>query len=273
VARDDVTPSETGTAAVEPVVAPLPSLRDERPARVFENRFSIVYFLLALVVSGAIAGLGVLLNQPDVNSGPEWSEWKPTEQGIDGARQIASHIAAQYRLPSGDQLTANLISPISVGGVSLTQIAVRNGTGSRDVSFYGTGRSVPYTLCGLGDRCAITEGTASRERQRLIRRQALELALYSFKYLKNVDYVLAYLPPAKGQQVSQVVFLRETDLRPLLKRSLVATLPSRGPFVSGRRTPEGEIVDRYTAERVYAVTFQQIPDGTALIVLTPRELA
>jgi hypothetical protein len=273
VAPDDVTPSETGTAAVEPVVAQLPSLREERPPRAFENRFSIVYFLLALVVSGAIAGLGVLLNQPDANSGPEWSAWKPTEQGIAGARQIGSHIAGQYRLPSGDQLTANLISPISVSGVPLTQIAVRNGTGARDVSFYGTGRSVPYTLCGLGERCSITEGTASRERQRLIRRQALELALYSFKYLKNVDLVLAYLPPPKSQQVSQALFLRKADLRAFLEHPLATTLPSRGPFVSSRRTPEAEIVDRFTAERVYAVTFQQIPDGTALIVLTPRELA
>lgn len=216
--------------------------------------------------------LGILLNGPSANSGPAWSVWNPTTGGIEGAREIAQHVGARYRLPSGNQITANLVSPLSVSGVELSRIAVRNGTGQRDVTFYDSGDNVPYTLCGLGERCSITEGTATRQRQQLLRRQALELALYSFKYL-DAKSVLAYLPPPKGQGVSNVVFLQKNQLAPALERPLGATLPGGGPFVAGQLTPTADIVDRVTAERVFAVTFQSIPDGTALVVLTPRELA
>jgi hypothetical protein len=266
MAPDDVTMVE------QPLVTPAPGPSEEHKPRAFEGRFSLAYFGLAVILSACIATLGILLKGPSAGSGPQWSVWKPSGDGIDGARQIASHVAGRYRLPSGSQLTANLVSPLSVSGVRLAQIAVRNGTKERDVKFYSAERSVPYTLCGLGDGCSILEGKASRERQRLIRRQALELALYSFKYL-GVESVLAYLPPAKGQSVSNVVFLRKIDVGGALTRPLEWTLPTQGPFTSDRMTPDGQTVDRLTAERVFGVNFQQIPDGTALVVLSPRELA
>lgn len=269
MAPDDV---KSGTAAVEPpLVTPAPAPREVRRPRAFENRFSLAYFGLALIVSASIATLGILLKGPSAGSGPEWSSWQPTANGIDGARQIAQHVGARYRLPSGSQITANLVSPLEVSGVRLSQIAVRNGTEARDVQFYNARRNAPYTLCGLGAGCAILEGKASRERQRLIRRQALELALYSFQYL-SVDSVLAYLPPPKGKQVEDVVFLRKADVSPALQQPLALTLPAPAPFVSGRITPDAGVVDSLTAERVFKVTFQQIPDGTALVVLSPREL-
>lgn len=266
MAPDDVTTVE------QPLATSPPAPRAEQRPRPFENRFSLAYFGLALIVSASIATLGILMKDRPSSSQAQWSVWKPSTDGIDGARQIAAHVALRYRLPSGSQATANLVSPLSVSGVRLAQIAVRNGTGARDVKFYDTERSVPFTLCGLGEGCSIIEGKASRERQRLIRRQALELALYSFKYLR-VDSVLAYLPPAKGQSVSNAVFLRKIDMGGALTRPLEWTLPAQGTFTSDRTTPDAQTVDRLTAERVFGVNFQQIPDGTALVVLSPRELA
>jgi hypothetical protein len=270
VAANDV---KSGITAVEPpLVTPAPAPRQGRRPRAFETRFSLAYFGLAIIVSASIVTLGILLKGPNAGSGPEWSAWKPTAKGIDGARQIAKHVGARYRLPGGNQITANLVSPLSVDGVRLSQIAVRNGTETRDVNFYDTQQNAPYTLCGLGGGCSITEGKPSSERQRLIRREALELALYTFKYL-SVNSVLAYLPPPSGQRVEDVVFLRKVDLGPALGRPLAVTLPSTAPFVSGRVTADAGVVDRLTADRIFKVSFQQIPDGTAIVVLSPRELA
>ena len=58
-----------------------------------------------------------------------------------------------------------------------------------------TSDSVMYVLCGTGENCAIDEGEPSADRYRLLRREALELALYSFKYT-DADSVIALLPPS-----------------------------------------------------------------------------
>ena len=50
-------------------------------------------------------------------------------------------------------------------------------------------------LCGLGSECSIATGTRDRARERLVRREALELALYTFKYVPSVNAVIAYMPP------------------------------------------------------------------------------
>ena len=53
-----------------------------------------------------------------------------------------------------------------------------------------------YILCGLGKNCSIEGGKASQTRGRLVRREALEAALYTFKFVPSVDSVLAFMPPA-----------------------------------------------------------------------------
>jgi hypothetical protein len=277
VAADDLKPTESGSAAVE-TTPPLQAAKRKRapvPARAYENRFSVAYVSLAVVVAGAIIGLALVLKQHGANTAA-WSSWQPTASGLAGARQIGEHVAAHYRLPSGAQVVAPLIAPLNVNTVPISRIAVRNGTGADagDVNFYDARFPVntPYTLCGLGDRCAITEGKASPARGQLIRREALELALYTFRYMHGVDSLLAYLPPTKGNQLTNVVFLRKIDLKPLLDRPLAATLQGDGPFITGRPVPQGNLVSKLTNSRVFRFSFQQIPDGTALVVLSPQEL-
>ena len=55
-----------------------------------------------------------------------------------------------------------------------------------------------YNLCGVGQKCSIAEGQPSEERARLLRREALELALYTFKYVDDVDSVITLLPVNLG---------------------------------------------------------------------------
>lgn len=270
MAPDDVTPTESASAALEPLAAP----RERRPAyaKAYEGRFSVAYLALAVVVAGAIIAFAVILKQQDSNAA-RWSTWKPSVDGIAGAREIGQHVASQYRLAGGDQLVAPLVAPLNVNGVPISQIAVRNDAGNRNVLFYDARTNTPYTLCGLGDRCSITGGKASPDRGKLIRRQALELALYTFKYMRGVDSLLAYLPPAPGTQLTNVLFLRKADLKPQLDRPLRESLPGKGPFIAGKPVANDELVTRLTNEHSFKFNFQQIPDGTAIIVLTPLELS
>jgi hypothetical protein len=273
VAPDDVTPTESGGAAVEqPARASQP--KQHRSAPAFEGRFSIAYLALAVIVAGAVIGFALILKEHS-RSTAEWSTWKPNASGIDASREIATHVGRRYRLPNGAQLTTNLVAPFSYSQVPITGIAVRNGTGARDVNFYDGSypSNMPYTFCGLGKNCSIIEGQASNARGKLVRRQALETALYTFKYVKGVNTVLAYLPPVAGNSLDHVLFLRKTDFKGALSKPLEQTLPGKGPFSIRKPGAEPPGLDDFASSHIFSFTFQQIPDGSAIIVLTPRELS
>jgi hypothetical protein len=269
-----VTPTESGGAAVEQPARAAKPTRDRGHAKAFEGRFSIAYLSLAVIVAAAIIGFALVLKQHTASEA-RWSVWRPDASGLDASRQIATHVEREYRLPNGSQLTTNLVAPFSYGQVPITGIAVRNGTGPRDINFYSGvyPGNAPYTFCGLGKNCSIITGQSSRARGRLVRRQAIETALYTFKYVKGVNTVLAYLPPASGSPLNHVLFLRKADFKAALSVPLEKTLPGKGPFTIKTPAPEPPGLDDFASEHIFSFTFQQIPDGSAIIVLTPRELA
>src|SRR5581483_1679548 len=141
-----------------------------------------------------------------------WSSWKPSDPGTQGALDIATHIAPLYRISPADQLSVvtviNLESSSAQAaaaaaeasgqnpkpGIGL-QVAVKTSASSSSLSLLN-GNTIAYNLCGVGGKsCAIGVGTPSSSRLLLLRREALELALYTLKYLKNVQYVVTVLPP------------------------------------------------------------------------------
>ena len=74
-------------------------------------------------------------------------------------------------------------------------------------------KTAMYILCGDGPHCAINEGKPSVARGTVLRREALELALYSFRYLDNTDSVVAFFPPQKGKNLNHVYFFAKTDFK------------------------------------------------------------
>jgi hypothetical protein len=134
-----------------------------------------------------------------------------------------------------------------------------------------------YILCGLGERCSIKEGKATEERQQLLRREALELSLYSFKYLDGVDSVVVFLPPAvtaeTEAEAGSSVFLKKSEVRDELRRPLSQTLLRREPPPLGEMDAlEVGNVDRLTRPRTYQYEFQAAQEGSAILVLTPAVL-
>ncbi len=129
--------------------------------------------------------------------------------------------------------------PLELANLPVT-VAVKPTTSGGNISLL-EGNGVLYTLCGLGKKCAISSGKPTQVRHLLLRRESLELALYTFRYVRDVDLVVVFLPPPPGKDASQAMLYRAKDVKGELNRPLGATLPAPrlGPTASppARRPP------------------------------------
>jgi hypothetical protein len=258
-----------------------PEARADRARRlVYRGRFAVLYILLAVVAGAAIGGLVVLVEREAPAPSEAWSEWQPIGGPERRAVQIADHVTDAYRLPSGKQLvTVNYAGPPTIAspdGSSLQVSAVAveaAATAAKvdDINTFSAGSTVMYILCGLGDACTIREGQPTAARDALLRREALELALYSLTYIDGVDSVLVLLPPARPDgQAATSVFLDRSDVRAALKQPLTETLPAPlAPGVGEMTADELQAVNRLTRSHVYVYRPLQAQDGSFLMVLAP----
>jgi hypothetical protein len=261
----------------------------------------------ALVIAAAIAAGG----RKGSSSAAAWSAWSPPDGGAQGASEIADYVAPFYRISAVDQLavvtvvnlenaaaaaaaaqaSANGTSTGSSGAASGLQVAVKPSSTSSAVSLL-TGNTIAYNLCGIGGKgCQIGVGQPSTNRLLLLRREALELALYTFKYIGGTQNVVAILPPGRttqptstltktlpttdastaGKPVDIAVLFVRPELAPLLNQPLGSTLPEPAPpSVSAMsNAPEAGLVEQVTARGLFSEKLQQAQDGSSLIVLDP----
>jgi hypothetical protein len=265
-------------ASKEPVSTVTPPLFANAPGlehRTYRRRFAAVYVVLGAVLVAAVAFFVVVLVGGASDEGPAWSAWKPADAGrIDEASEIAAHVAPMYRLaPGGAQLVSVKATKPEVQNISVEDVVLT--TSSQDYKFVSTKDSVVYVLCGLGSRCAIASGTPSTERARLLRREALELALYTFKYVDGVSSVIALIPPpANDPNTNWALFFQKKDFEDQLSRPLGQTLPA--PSNGRKLVPESVVgnQDEQTVEKLtrpywFTSSFQQAQDGNAILVLDP----
>lgn len=278
------------TAIEAETARPLPGAhatsRSERArSSAYRARFALVYVVLAVVTGVTIGWFVVLAGQPDAPAEPAWSSFVPDGSRDARVRQIADRVSARYRLPSGTQLAAAWGGPPKVsagadtGELPVSAIIVRpDATTGRaedtDYSVVDAGGNVMYILCGLGEGCSIAEGEASPERLELLRREALELGLYTFKYVDGVDSVTVMLPPAPGGTSSPIsIFLRRSDVSSLLSRPLRRTLTAKTPKLGAIPPRELALVEQTTEPGLYTYEYQQAQDLSALLVLSQIPLA
>jgi len=235
-------------------------------------RFGLIYGGLGLVLALAIVGVAIFGSR-SINPDPKWSVWKPKGGGQGAAMEIAHHVAGAYRLPNGEQLVDVLSKAPSVSApkpVPISYVAVKGAKGSYGLVQPVTPmNSVMYSLCGLGVACSIPTGTPSAERGRLVRREILELALYTFKYVHGMDNVIAFMPPTAGKP-KLVVYLRHDDLAPQLKRPLLTTLRAHVPLAATIPADETRVIEATTRLHVYRFGgLAQAPQGDLVFVLAP----
>ena len=218
-----------------------------------------------------------------------WSTWKPSSTGNEGAAQIADYIAPFYRLSSSQQLT--VITPINVtqlnastgsftgDGLTVALNLPNSGASAGATLRPLPGQTVAYDLCGQGGRDCALAGKPSTLRLLLLRREALELALYTFRYLPGSQNVVAVLPPGHSSvhthaaPVVVAVLFQRAELAPLLQEPIDATLQELPPTVAQlpvwKRTPEAGLVDQVTSRNLFSERTETQQTGSSLLVLNP----
>jgi hypothetical protein len=249
---------------------------DQEPAHRF--RFGFAYLVLAAALGAAVGTFVLLLGRPDDKPVP-WSSWRPSGSGAFQIPEIVEHVTSRYRNANGRQLLVAIARPpsivdgenfIPVSGVARRAPVVRSQS---DLAFTPLDNSVMFLLCGDGSQRCSLSGEPSNARGQLVRREALELALYTFKYVGDVESILTFMPPASGTTSSTALFYRRSDLAAQLDRPLGQTLPPR-PVV---RTldlglMERTIVDRLTLPHLFRTEPTQAQDGSVLLMLEPVAL-
>jgi hypothetical protein len=256
---------------VDRLPAPVPAARPPR----FARRFVLAYAVLGLALGIAAVAFASLLTRPEPEPAPprqQFGQFRPTTGGLEGASQIAEFVAPRYRLPSGKQLVAVAAGPLNVQETSIPAIAIQDNarSGDGDIEIVPAGNAIVYSLCGLGKGCSIPEGKPSRARSRLVRREAIELALYTFAYVDRADSALAFLPPPKGKDAPYLVYFRRDDLA-IDERVQAAFVEGRPPSPAKMTRAEATAIDTLTIPRVFKFAFQQLQDGRPILVLQPLE--
>jgi hypothetical protein len=119
----------------------------------------------------------------------------------------------------------------------------------------------------------------------VIQREALELALYSFRYLPDVDMVVTLLPPAPpsddaatasncqldptgtGCPQQRAVFYRPGDLKQQLQVPLGVTVPAKAPTPDTLDATEAKQIDSLTLSNLFLWSLQ--PNSGLLVLDRP----
>jgi hypothetical protein len=230
-------------------------------------RFAVAYLLLGAAVGAGLGAFVVLLQRPGPKPPTPWSSWKPPAASIGGTAQaIASHIGGTYRLPDGRQLTRIVLAAPTQAAASAEAIALADRVNA--VTVYPTNGTVLYTLCGTKQNCRLERQSSAGAD--VLRREALELALYTLKYAKVAD-VAVFFPPQQGDKTStNVLFFPREDFTRQLDRPLRLTLPHATSSIRGQiNSRELQTIDELTGGHRFHFAVEKFQNRRVL-VLQPR---
>jgi hypothetical protein len=239
-------------------------------------RFQFVYGILIGVAVAALAAAVIAFSHSDRTQKvalSSWSTWQPERGKGDPIQQIVDHVAPEYRLPSGKQIVAVTGGPSQIEGIPLIVALRADPAEHGNTNILENKNIVLFRMCGLGKDCSIKEGKPSAERGLYLRREALELALYTFNYVADIDGVVVLMPPVPGAKPSHALFFRPQDVQPSLQNPLVDTLPGPTPTVNTlMRSRNLPIVNSITAplQFDFSVTQDNTNNRGYLVLDTPK---
>ena len=256
--------------------------RPREEVRVHRLRFAIAYLALAVLAGVAVGAAVLAMDDSRHQSSVAWSTWQPEENEAARPKEIGDYVATRYSHPDGSPLVLVFAGEPSIKtaetDVPIRWVAIRGdeAQGEED-EVVETSDSLMYVLCGGGDNCAIDKGEPSADRYRLLRREALELAIYSFKYT-DADSVIALLPPSTDTESESTqattLFFQKDHFNAELSRPLQMTLsrPDTTTPVALDAT-ESLTVDRLTRPHLFTYEYRQAQEGSAVMLLAPVALA
>jgi hypothetical protein len=234
----------------------------------YQARFQLLFGVLLGVALAAVVATVLFVGSGRKGGDPAavtWAAWHPTtSNGLQAVTQIADHVGQRYTLPSGNQLVGVRGGPLELARLPVT-IALQN---AGKVQIFDQ-QGVMYNFCGLGKNCSIKEGKPSVKRHLVLQRESLELALYTFRYIKNIGQVIVIMPPPPGKKASEAMFYRRGDVGASLDRPLDATLPGTPPAVNRLTQAQGDFILRLTQGNLFNFTPQEGGDAHIYLVLSP----
>ena len=229
------------------------------------GRFATAYLVLGAVVGIGVGSVLVLLQRDPPAPPPPWSSWRPTATGTsDRMTEIATHVGSGYKLPSGNPLVS--IQRQNRSDFQGIVVVKPDNVRALDAQYGGEDTAV-FLLCGTTKSCKISEGNATVARGTVLRREALELALYTLEYAHPIDNVLVFFPPGPDEnRLTSTLFFRRDDLESTLKHPLRRTLPQAQPPLPGQIRPtELKTVNDLTGDK----RFKYLGTSQNVIVIQP----
>ena len=105
-----------------------------------------------------------------------------------------------------------------------------------------------------------------------MRREALEVALYTFKFASQLSSLLVYLPPVPGEPPTTVLYFERSQLAAQLSQPLDKTLTlASPPLPSDSDASEAETIDSLTLPHMYRFAVAKLDGGGTELELIPSE--
>jgi hypothetical protein len=253
-----------------------------------QHRFRLGLFaLLGFGAAGLIAAVVLSISGRVAGGGGDWSAWGPSTDGLAGAQQIADFVAPYYRAAPSQQLA--VVTTVNLNDPNHPLQVVVPGSGSNSLIPLPPNSTIVYNLCGEGSSdCSIGTGQPSMARLLLLKREALELALYTFKYISGANTVVTILPPGRAStcvgicpkppdlggttRVDLALAFDHSELKPWLDHPLRTALPEALPPTVSQmaNAPEAELVSIITAHGLFQAHQEQAQDGSSVVLLSPE---
>ena len=239
------------------------------------RKFRAAYVVLGLLAASAIVAFVALLLQGGPSGPRPWSVFQPVAADIGTAQEIAAFVESRYLAEDGTPLVDVSADWLSLQGKAIEFISTERPdlNGRTDQLLVPVTQSVRFGLCGEGEKCAITKGEPSPARLRYLSRASLELALYSFRYMPQVESVVAYLPPPQGTEPTWALFFQRADFVALLDSpidDLIAPTPPAN--ASAMSAEDVALVDELTVPLRFSYEFWETENGeTVLKLVAPTD--
>jgi hypothetical protein len=236
------------------------------------RRFGLAYFVLAVGVGVAVGLAIVLIGRGSSHHAATSEGFKPAQSGELGAKAIARHVDIKYRQADGSPIAAVIGQRPNYQGQPLSYYLIRPHDAqdpNHDIAIFTVGNGIMYTMCGFGKNCATSSAETPEEAQ-LLKREALELTMTTFKSDSSVQTVTTLLPPLP--QGALAIIFKRSDLGGWIHKPLSALLPGSGTLKPGQiGNEEAQRIDTIEAGALYTYDAAQGPDGNPYLRLDPIE--
>jgi hypothetical protein len=99
---------------------------------------------------------------------------------------------------------------------------------------------------------------------------ALEIALYTFKYVGSTDAVVVFMPPPAGATTSWALLFKKQNYGVELDHSITKTLPEPAPTPATlAASPERDLVEQLTGNARYSYKIQDVNGAPVLVLDAP----